>query len=66
MGKFREYLEEGKKIFKKGMKIQYKGFDKEWVDVKIDQVLRNGNARFYVDNEEIEIEPEDTTSYKIK
>ena len=54
---------EALKKFKVGQKISYKTVD-GWVEVKIAQVLRNGNARFYIDGKEKEVEFSDTTMYK--
>lgn len=59
-----EELEEAKK-FKKNQTIYYK-HNGEYVKVKIDQVLRGGGARFYIDREELVLEPEETHLYKLK
>ncbi len=51
-------------FFRERQWIQYKHKGK-FVEVQIFQVLRNGIARFYVEDDEIEIDKWDTHLYKI-
>ena len=60
-----ECMLETKSPFKEGQTIFVKD-NGEFVKVKVDQVLRNGNARYYIGDDEKEIEGSDTTMYKLK
>jgi hypothetical protein len=66
---FREWLAE-KELneatfkFRKGMKIEFKDAKLGKEIVKIEQVLKGGDARFYLsDGREMEVSPEDTHLY---
>ncbi len=69
MKTFREWLSE-KELneasfkFRKGMTIEFKDFKLGKETVKIEQVLRDGSARFYLsDGREMEVAVEDTHLY---
>ena len=69
IGTFREWLRESELNeatfkFRKGMKIEFKDSKLGKETVKIEQVLKGGDARFYLsDGREMEVSPEDTHLY---
>lgn len=61
---FREYINEAKFKFRVGMKIEYKDSKLGKEIVKVEQVLKSGDARFYLsDGREMEVSPEDNHLY---
>ena len=61
---FRDFLNESKFKFRVGMKIEFRDPKLGKEIAKIEQVLRGGNARFYLsDGREMEVAPEDTHLY---